>query len=161
MQHLHLGASGKKAIVQVTKHQTKLLHGKNRHGVGRRIGKADACLRIAHLVRKRPTARNDDQRHGCLRQGLDPAEKRVIGNRAAAKFDDGEPHRAPASRSVRTRSISTPTLPGAISSFSTRTTTRSTRGSDKTWVATFSARVSARSTWPRATMVRIPSMMMS
>src|SRR5690606_16252393 len=152
---------GNIVLDQVAEQYAELHHRQNGQEVVDRLSETDDWLGIAHLVRKWPSPGHDDQRHAALAERLNPAEQCGIGKCAAAKFDDGEAHLAPASRSLRTRSISTPTLPGAISSFSTRTTTRSTRGSDRTWVATFSASVSARSTWPRATIVRIPSMMMS
>ena len=48
------------------------------------------------------------------------------------------------------RTISTPTAPGSLSSFSMVTLTAAARGWARQWLATSSAKVSTRLIWPRA-----------
>src|SRR5690606_36357031 len=176
-------AGWRKPFLAIEDDMAELVHGEDRHGVRGGVGKTETPLLVAHLICEGAAAWHDDQRQAGPRQRGRPHAHLLVIGRAAAELDDGCLHRVspfwprPASAScvfsgcgtgfgigfslARLRSISTPTPPAPSSSFSTRTVTRTTRGSSSTCAATCSASVSLSSTWPRAMMARMPSMMMS
>ena len=66
-------------LIAVEETVAELLHGEDRHRVGGGVGKADALLRVTHLIGEWPAARHDDQRQLERCQGGDPvAQLRLV-----------------------------------------------------------------------------------
>src|SRR5581483_10114500 len=152
------GRADLEALAQARDRPGELVHGEKRHAVGRTVAEAEACLAGAHFVGKRPAARNDDNGRARIHNRLEPRSKVGRADDAAAELDYERPAGAVAGgggeasadgaaahfASSLVRTISTPTAPGSLSSFSIITRTDAARGCARQRSAIRSASVSTR-----------------
>ena len=173
---LLLGRAHVKALAQSGHRPSQLIHGEQRHAMGRPVAEPKLALAGAHLVGESPSSRHHHDGTRRLRDGIEPGGELGRAHHAAAKLDHDRRcpdrngrnvgrHAQGSARHGQTlpleRTISTPTAPGSLSSFSIMTVTRAARGWARQCCAIRSAKVSTKLMWPRATMSLMPLTMVS
>src|SRR6476469_9584993 len=172
-----LGVANLEAGAQGRHRAGKLVHGEQRHAVRGAIAKTELRLCNANLVGQRPSPRHDHNGALARRDDIEPGRQLAGAHHAATELhhnrtglrrnagltDSARQGLAAHSRQLRLRqrTISTPTAPGSLSSFSIFTLTEAARGWARQRVAISSAKVSTRLMWSCARMSLMVAIIMS
>ena len=116
------------ARIAADQKRAELRHGEERQLVRRAVVEADTVLLAAHAIGERSAARHDHGTAAAFAEHRGDLGKLRRAGKAPADLDDRDAHEA-WSETARCITSSTPAPPGPSSSFSTRTVTRSARGS--------------------------------